>query len=104
MKTIFIVHGTLVLVRVENTIKWMQKNNDLHQWLLLFNELKYGTPYPECLLGNKTEFMPLYNSLNGDILYSLNVHCILSLFVLKDKGHDKVLKKEIQLFHPEGNC
>ena len=67
----------------------MQKNNYLHRWLLPFNGLQYGTLYAGRPLGNSPKFMPLYNSLNGDILHSLLFHYVLGRFVLKGEGNDR---------------
>ena len=33
--------------------------------------------------------MPLYNSLNGDILHSLIFHCVLSRFLIDVEGTDE---------------
>ena len=53
------------------------------------NGLQYGTPYDGRPVGNIPEFMPLDNSLNRDILYSLRFHCVLSHFLLDGEGTDK---------------
>ena len=39
--------------------------------------------------GNIPNFMPLDNSLNREILYSLRSHCILIRFVLYGEGTNK---------------
>ena len=48
--------------------------------------LQDGTPYDGRPVGNIPEFMPLYNSLNRDILHSLRFHCVLSRFLLDGEG------------------
>ena len=40
-------------------------------------------------VGNIPEFIPLYNSLNRDILHSLHFHCLLIYFVLDGEGTDE---------------
>ena len=78
---LFIVHDALVLMKAKETIKWMKKNNELHRWFLLINGLQDGIPYAGRPVGNSPKFMPLYNSLNRDILHSLSFHCVLSRFL-----------------------
>ena len=53
------------------------------------NGLQDGTPYAGRPVGNSPEFMPLYNSLNIDILDSLHFHYVLSRFVLDEEGTDE---------------
>ena len=48
-----------------------------------------GTPYDGRPVGNSPKFIPLYNSLNRDILHCLRFHCVLSRFVLDGKGTDE---------------
>ena len=48
-----------------------------------------GTPYARRPVGNSSEFMPLDNSLNRDILHSLRFHCVLSRFLLDEEGTDE---------------
>ena len=78
----FIVHDDLVLMKMKETITWMKYNNYFQCWLLPMNGLQGGTPYAGCPVGNSTESMPIYNSLNKDILHSFCFHCVLSRFVL----------------------
>ena len=85
----FIVHDALVLMTAKEMIKWMKEKNCFHHWLLPMNGLQYGTSYAGRPVGNIPEFMPLYNSLNRDILHSLGFHCVLSRFVLDRKGTDE---------------
>ena len=86
---LFIVHDDLVLMTAKETIQWMKEKNYYHRWLLPMNGLQDGTPYDGIPVGNSTEFMPLDNSLNRDILNSLHFHCVLSCFVLDGEGTDK---------------
>ena len=53
------------------------------------NGFQYITPYAGLSVGNITEFIPLDNSLNRDILHSLHFHCVLSLFLLDGEGTDE---------------
>ena len=85
----FIVHDALVLMTAKETIKWMKDKNCFHRWLLPMNGLQGGTPYAGRPVGNIPKFMPLYNSLNRDILHSLRFHCVLSCFVLDGEGTDE---------------
>ena len=85
----FIVHDALVLMTAEDTIEWMKEKNYLHRWLLPMNGLQDGTPNAGRPVGNSPEFMPLYNSLNRDILHSLRFHCVLSCFVIDGEGTDE---------------
>ena len=85
----FIVHDALVLMKVKETIQWMKEKNYYHRWLLPMNGLQDGTPYDERPVGNSTEFMPLDNSLNRDILHCLRFHFVLSCFVLDGEGTDE---------------
>ena len=73
----------------KETIKWMKENNYFHRWLLPMNALQDGTPYSGRPVGNIPKFMPLYNSLNRDILHSLRFHSVLSRFFLDGKGTDE---------------
>ena len=50
--------------------------------VLLLNGLQDGTPCAVRPVGNSPEFMSLDNSLNGDILYSLCFHCVLSHYIV----------------------
>ena len=56
----------------KETIKWMKDKNCFHCWLLPMNGLQDGTPYAGKPVGNSLGFMPLDNSLNREILYSLS--------------------------------
>ena len=58
----------------------MKENKYFYRWLLPMNELKDGKNYDGRPVGNIPKFMPLYNSLNRDIMYSFNFHCVLSHF------------------------
>ena len=53
------------------------------------NGFQDGTPYYGRPVGNSPEFIPLYNSLNRDILHFLHFHCVLSRFVLDGEGTDE---------------
>ena len=86
---LFIVHYALVLMTAKETIQWMKEKNYYHRWLLPMNELQDGTTYAGRPVGNSPEFMPLYNSLNRDILHSLRFHCVLSRFLLDGEGTDE---------------
>ena len=52
------------------------------------NGLQDRTPYDWRPVGNITEFMPLDNSLNREILHSLRFHFVLSRFLLDGEGTD----------------
>ena len=67
----FIVHDALVLMTAKDTITWLRENNYFHRWFLTMNGLQDRTPYAGQPVGNIPKFMPLDNSLNRDILYSL---------------------------------
>ena len=62
-----------------------EKKGYLHRWLLSLNGLQDGTPYDVRAVGNSLGFMPLYISLNRDILKSLCFHCVLSLSIIDGK-------------------
>ena len=49
---LFIVHDTLVLMTVEETIQCMKEKNYYHRWLLPMNGLQDGTRYAGCPVGN----------------------------------------------------
>ena len=85
----FIVHDALVLMTAKETIEWMKEKNYYHRWLLPMNRLQDGTPYAGRPVGNSPEFMPLYNSLNMDIIHCLRFNCVLSRFVLDGEGTDE---------------
>ena len=53
------------------------------------NVLQGGKTYAGRPVGNIPKFMPLDNSLNKDILHSLNFDCLLKRFVLKVEGNDE---------------
>ena len=53
------------------------------------NGLQDGTPYAGRPVGNRPDSMPLYNSLNREILHSLRFHFVLSCFVLDGEGNDE---------------
>ena len=67
----FIICESFLLMTVKETIKRMKEKKYFHCWLLTMNGLKDGTPYDRCPVFNITMFMPLYNSLNRDILQIL---------------------------------
>ena len=71
-----IVHDDLVLMTAKEKINWTRKDGYLHRWFLTLNEIQDGTPYTGHPVGNRPEFMPLYNSLNPDILHSLHLHIV----------------------------
>ena len=50
---------------------------------------KGRTPYYGRPIGNSSEFMPLDNILNRDVLHSLCSHCVLRRFLLDGEGKDK---------------
>ena len=81
----YIVHDALVLMTAKETINWMKEKGYLHHWLLTINGLQDGTPYAGRPVGNSPEFMPLYNSLNRDIMQSLRFHCVLSNSIIDGK-------------------
>ena len=51
--------------------------------------LQDGTPYAGRPVGNSSEFMPLDNSLNRNILHSLRFHFVLSCVVIYGERTDK---------------
>ena len=53
------------------------------------NGLQYGTPYDGYPGGKSPKFIPLDNSLNRDILYSLRFHCVLKRFFLYGEVTDE---------------
>ena len=53
------------------------------------NGFQDGAPYSGLPVGNSPKFMPLYNSLNRDILHSLRFHCVLIRFVIDGEGTDE---------------
>ena len=63
-------------------IKWMKHNGYLPRWLLPLNRMKDGNPYAGHPVGNITKFMPLYSSINFDILHSLSMHSVLRCYIL----------------------
>ena len=81
----YILNDALVLMTASETINWMKEKGYLHRWLLPPNGLQDGTPYTGRPVGNRPEFMPLYNSLNRDILQSLRFHCVLSHAIIDGK-------------------
>ena len=78
----FIIHEALVLMTAKETITWMKDKNYFHCWLLPINGFQDGPSYDGIPVGNIPILMPLDNSLNRDILYSLRFHSVLSRFVL----------------------
>ena len=80
-----------------------EKNNYLYLWFLPFNGFQDGTPYSRRPVVNIPEFVPLYNSINREILHSFHYNFILSPFVLKDEGNDEEEKIYIYLYHPKVN-
>ena len=73
----------------KETTAWMRENNYFHRWFLPMNGFLDGTTYYLLPVGNSPKFMSLDNSLNRDILHSLNFHCVLSFFVLYVEGTDE---------------
>ena len=67
----------------------MVKNGYLHPWLLPLNGLQCGTPYADHHVGNISEFMPLDNSLNRDILHFLRMRSVLSRYIVDGEETDK---------------
>ena len=78
----FIVHDDLVLMTAKEKIERMKEKNYFHRWFLPIIGLQDGTTYAGRPVGNSPKFMPLYNSLNRDILHCLRFHYVLSRFVL----------------------
>ena len=78
----FIIHDALVLITEKETINWMRQKCHLHRWLFPLNGLQHGTPYDGRPIGNIPEFVPLDNSLNRDIFYSLHFHFVLSHYIV----------------------
>ena len=74
----FIGHDALVSITAKEKINWMINNGYLHRWLIPLDGLHNGTPYAGRTFGNISEFMPLDNSLNLDILQSLRMHIFFS--------------------------
>ena len=89
VENFFIVHDALVLITAKEKINWMIHNGYLHRWFLPLNGIQGGTPYAGRPVGNSPEFMPLDNSLNRDILYSLRMHSDLSRYILDGEETDK---------------
>ena len=85
----FIVHDALVLMTEKETIEWMKVKNCFRRWLLPMNVLQDGIPYAGRPVCNIPESMPLYNSLNRDILYCFLFRCVLSRFLIDGGGTDK---------------
>ena len=85
----FILHDSLLLIIVKETITCIKENNYSHRWFLPMNGLQDGTPYAGRPLGNSPKFMPLDNSLNKDIFHSFRFCCFLSHFVLDGEGTDE---------------
>ena len=67
----------------------MKYNNYLHRWFLPRNGFQDGKTYDGRPVGNSPGFMPLYNSLNRDILHSFHFHCVFSRCVLDGEGTDE---------------
>ena len=63
----------------------MKEKGYLHRWLLPLNGLQDGTPYVSRPVGNSPEFMPLYNSLNRDILQSFCFNFVFSHAIIYGK-------------------
>ena len=78
----YIVHDALVLMIAKEKINWMKQNGYLPIWLLPLNGLQDGTTYACRPVSNSPKFMPLYNSLNRDILHSLRMHSVLRRYIL----------------------
>ena len=86
---LFIVHNALVLMKSKETINWTIQNSYIHIWLLPLNGLQYGAPCAGRPVGNISEFMPLDNLLNCDILHSFHMHSVLSRYILDGEETDK---------------
>ena len=86
---LFIFHNALVLMIAKETTNWMRQNGYFHRWLILLNGLQDGIPYYGRPVGNIPKFMPLDNSIKGDILHSLRIHSVLSCYILDGKESDK---------------
>ena len=85
----FIVHDALVLITAKETITWMKDKKYFNHSFLPINGFLDGTPYDVCPVGNNPEIVPLDNILNRDILHSLRFYCVLSRFLIEEKGTDK---------------
>ena len=85
----FIINNYLVLLKSKETINLMRQRGCLHRWLLPLNGLQDGTPYVGHPVANSPEFVPLDNSLDCDILHSLNFNSILSCYILDGEGTDE---------------
>ena len=85
---LFIIHDALLLMTAKGKIEWMMNKGQLHRWLLPLNVLQDRTCYASCPVGNIPEFIPLYNSINHDILRSLRFHIVLSHCILDGEGID----------------
>ena len=57
--------------------------------MLPLNGMQDGTPYAGSPVGNISEFMPLDNSLNSDILHSLRMHSVLRCYILDGEETDE---------------
>ena len=84
-----IVHNDLMLMTATEKINWVRHKSYLNRWLLPLNELQYGTPYTGLPVCSSPEFIPLYNSLNCDILHSFRFHSFLSCYILDGEGTDE---------------
>ena len=67
----------------------MRQNGYLHRWLLLLNRLQDGTPYVGRPVGNIPKFMPLHNSLNGEILHSSCMNIVFFCYILDGEETNK---------------
>ena len=74
----FFYHDALSQMTAKSTVQWMKQKNYYKRWLIPQNGLNAGTRYENRPVGNRPEFMPLDNSLNADIQYSLSLHCALT--------------------------
>ena len=85
-KNFSIVHDDLVLITAKDKITCIKENNRFYCWFLPMIGFQDGTPYTLFPVGDSPKFTPLENSLNREILHSLQFHCVLSRFVLDGEG------------------
>ena len=99
----FIVRDVLVLMKLKETIKWMKENNYLHCFLLHINVLQDITLYAERPVGYSPEFIPLYNSLNRDILHSLRFLASWAVFARRGGNRRGGEEYVLQFLYTKGN-
>ena len=80
-KTWFFYHDALKQMTAKSTVKWMKKEGFYKRWLIPQLGLNAFTVYANRPVGNRPEFMPLDNSLNADIQFSLSLHCAITAYL-----------------------